>query len=37
MIKAMLIGIIIAWAIFAFAPVVIKFIRNKKKGDKSEE
>ena len=37
MIKIMLIGIIVCWAIFAFAPILIKYIRNYKKGDKSEE
>lgn len=37
MIKVMLIGIAVCWAVFAFAPIVIKYIRNHKKGDKSEK
>lgn len=37
MIKFMLITIGVCWLVFAFAPVVIKSIRNKKKGDKSEK
>lgn len=37
MIKVMLIGIVVCWFVFAFAPIVIKRIRNKKKGDKSEK
>ena len=37
MIKFMIIGIIVCWTVFAFAPVVIKYIRKNKKGDKSEE